>query len=105
MLIAVLAWATMAAQTTMTVRRIVGRGMTMLDGFERTTSYLTNLTLLLCALCFTALVLAPQARRWPLAFLRKPPVVSAIVVYMACVGIAYTTRWSKTTQPDHQFLC
>lgn len=102
-LIAILAWITLAAQTSMTIGRIVGRGMTVLDGLGRTTSYLTNLTVLLCALCFSALALAPRARsarRWPMAFLRKPPVVSAIVVYMAFVGVAYNALlrhlWTPT---------
>lgn len=92
LLIAAVSWLALLAQAGITVNRIVGRGMTVLDGLERLSSYLTNLTVLLCALCFSALALAPRrrlARRWPGALLRKPPVVSAIVVYMAFVGLAY----------------
>lgn len=101
--IATISWLALMAQTNITIHRIVRRGMTMLDGLERTASYLTNLTALLCALCFTALALAPRSRlaqRWPFALLRKPPVVSAIVVYMAFVGLAYNALlrhlWTPT---------
>jgi hypothetical protein len=92
LLIALLAWSALAAQAGITINRLLLRGFTVLDGLERMASYLTNLTVLLTALCFSALAMdrqSPLAGRWPLAFLRKPPVVSAIVVYLAFVGVAY----------------
>lgn len=92
LLIALMAWIALAAQAGITINRLLLRGLTVLDGLERMASYLTNLTVLLTALCFSALAMGrdwPLAARWPLAFLRKPPVVSAIVVYLAFVGVAY----------------
>jgi hypothetical protein len=92
--IACFAWLTTLVQTFMTVNREVSSGMSILEGFDVVSSYLTNLTVLLTAIGFTALALPANsraARRWPLGFLRKPPVATAIVVYMAFVGVAYNT--------------
>ncbi|WP_044042254.1 Pr6Pr family membrane protein [Caballeronia insecticola] len=85
--IAMIAWLAFAAQTDITIARLVNRGFTVFDGLARMTSYLTNLTVLLTALCFTCV--ATRAP-FPLArFFRRPTVVTAVVVYIVFVGIAY----------------
>ncbi|SAK94802.1 membrane protein [Caballeronia hypogeia] len=85
--IAMIAWLAFAAQTDITIARLVGRGFTVLDGLARMSSYLTNLTVLLTAFCFTCVATRAQ---WPIArFFRKPTVVTAVVVYIVFVGIAY----------------
>jgi hypothetical protein len=87
-------WLTTLVQTGMTVNRELASGMSVLEGLAVVTSYLTNLTVLLTAIAFTALALPPDSRLtryWPMNFLRKPPVATAIVVYMAFVGVAYNT--------------
>ncbi|MCG7404938.1 MULTISPECIES: Pr6Pr family membrane protein [Caballeronia] len=85
--IAMIAWLAFAAQTDITIARLVHRGFTVFDGLARMSSYLTNLTVLLTAFCFTCV--ATRAR-FPLArFFRKPTVVTAVVVYIVFVGIAY----------------
>jgi lysylphosphatidylglycerol synthetase-like protein (DUF2156 family) len=86
-LIASIGWSALAAQTYVTIGRTLARGLTMLDGIERMSSYLTNLTVLATAVCFLCVA---SRSRLPLArFFRKPPVVTAVVVYMVFVGLAY----------------
>jgi hypothetical protein len=85
--IATLAWLALAAQTDITVHRMLARGLSVFDGVERLTSYLTNLTVFAVALCFSfvaALGGSPLGR-----FFRRPPVVTAVVVYIVFVGLAY----------------
>jgi hypothetical protein len=85
--IAMIAWLAFAAQTDITIARLVDRGYTVFDGLARMSSYLTNLTVLLTAFCFTCVATRAQL---PLArFFRKPTVVTAVVVYIVFVGIAY----------------
>ncbi|WP_321799281.1 Pr6Pr family membrane protein [Caballeronia sp. J97] len=85
--IAMIAWLAFAAQTDITVARLVNRGFTVFDGLARMSSYLTNLTVLLTAFCFTCVATRAQ---FPIArFFRKPTVVTAVVVYIVFVGIAY----------------
>jgi hypothetical protein len=86
-LIALIAWLAFAAQTDVSIGRDLSRGLTVVDGIERMSSYLTNLTVLANAICFScvaARATSPLGR-----FFRKPPVVTAIVVYMVFVGLAY----------------
>jgi len=86
-LIALIAWLAFAAQTDVSIGRDLSRGLTVIDGIERMSSYLTNLTVLANAICFScvaARATSPLGR-----FFRKPPVVTAIVVYMVFVGLAY----------------
>ncbi|WP_228934929.1 Pr6Pr family membrane protein [Paraburkholderia saeva] len=85
--IALVAWLAFAAQTDVTIGRMLARGYGVIDGLERMSSYLTNLTVLICAICFSCV--ATRARPAPLRFFRKPPVVTAIVVYVVFVGLAY----------------
>jgi hypothetical protein len=85
--IATIAWLSLAAQTDITVHRMLVRGLSVFDGIERLSSYLTNLTVFAVALsfsCVAALGRSPQGR-----FFRKPPVVTAVVVYIVFVGLAY----------------
>ena len=87
-IIAVIAWLAIVAQTDVTLDRTLARGLTVLDGLARMSSYLTNLTVLACALCFTCV--AWRGNRSALVrFLQQPTVVTAVVVYMVFVGIAY----------------
>ena len=82
-----IAWLALAAQTDITIARLVDRGYTVIDGLARTSSYLTNLTVLLTAFCFTCVATRAQV---PVArFFRQPTVVTAVVVYIVFVGIAY----------------
>ncbi|ALU88696.1 hypothetical protein Hrubri_1487 [Herbaspirillum rubrisubalbicans M1] len=86
-LIAVISWFAFVAQTDITISRLLARGGGVLDGLDRLTMYLTNLTILMSALCFTSLALSlttPMSR-----FFRQPSVISAVVAYLAFVGIAY----------------
>jgi hypothetical protein len=86
-LIATIAWLAFAAQIDVTIGRVVARGMTVIEGIERMSSYLTNLTVLATAICFSCVATragSPLGR-----FFRKPPVVTAIVVYIVFVGLAY----------------
>ena len=85
--IAVVAWIAFGAQTNVTVHRLLMRGFGVVEGVERLTSYLTNLTVLAVAIGFTCI--AMRARSRPGRFFRHPPVVTAIVVYIVFVGIAY----------------
>jgi len=85
--IATIAWLALAAQTDITVHRMLARGLSVFDGFERLSSYLTNLTVFAVALCFS---LVAALGRSPLGrFFRQPPVVTAVVVYIVFVGLAY----------------
>src|ERR1700761_7508579 len=87
-IIAVIAWISLVAQADVTIDRTLARGLTVLDGLARMSSYLTNLTVLACAICFTCVAL--RTHRSPLVrFFRQPTVVTAVVVYMVFVGIAY----------------
>ena len=88
-LIAVLAWVGFAAQSDITIGRMLFRGLGMIDGIERISAYLTNLTTLVVAISFS--FVAMRARSAPGRFFRKPPVLTAVVVYIVFVGIAYNT--------------
>jgi len=88
-LIAVLAWLAFVAQTDITIGRMLLRGLSVIDGIERLSSYLTNLTIFAVAIGFTCV--ATRARFAPVRFFRKPPVLTAIVVYIVFVGVAYNT--------------
>jgi hypothetical protein len=86
-LIALIAWLAFAAQTDISIGRGLSRGLSVIDGVERMSSYLTNLTVLANAICFSCV--AMRAPSPPGRFFCKPPVVTAIVVYMVFVGLAY----------------
>ncbi|WP_181969702.1 Pr6Pr family membrane protein [Paraburkholderia sp. DHOC27] len=88
-LIAVLAWLGFAMQTDITIHRMLYRGLGLLDGIERMSSYLTNLTILVVAISFSCVAL--RLRSAPGRFFRKPPVLTAVVVYIVFVGIAYNS--------------
>ena len=85
--IAMIAWLAFAAQTDITIARYVNRGFIVLDALARMSSYLTNLTVLLAAFCFTCV--ATRAQTSVARFFRKPTVITAVVVYIVFVGIAY----------------
>lgn len=98
-IIAVIAWLSIIAQADVTIDRTLARGLTVLDGFARMSSYLTNLTALACAICFSSVAWRGH-RSAPARFFRQPTVVTAVVVYMVFVGIAYNLLlrglWSPT---------
>ncbi|MBO9538475.1 Pr6Pr family membrane protein [Herbaspirillum sp.] len=95
--IATISWFAFVAQTDITIGRLLSRGGGVLDGLERLSMYLTNLTILLGALCFTSLALSLKT---PLSrFFRQPSVVSAIVTYLAFVGIAYNLLLRRLWTP------
>ncbi|QGZ59640.1 Pr6Pr family membrane protein [Paraburkholderia acidiphila] len=85
--IALLAWGALAAQTGITIERMVLRGFDTLEAIGRLSAYLTNLTVLLVALTFTCIAL--RLRAWPARFFSAPGTVSAVTVYIVFVGIAY----------------
>lgn len=87
MAIALLAWTSLALQTDVTVHRLILRGFDMIAALERRAGYLTSLTALVVALCFTCVAL--QARSAPGRFLRHPAAITAVVVYIVFVGTAY----------------
>jgi hypothetical protein len=90
MSIALIAWLAFAAQTDITLNRMLSRGLGMIDGIERLTSYLTNLTIFTCALCFTCVAFFTHRSRTPLVrFFRQPTVVTAVTCYIVFVGFAY----------------
>ncbi len=94
--VAMIAWLAIAAQTDITIACMTARGLSALDGLGRMSSYLTNLTVLLTALTFTYIAVRANT---PLArFFRQPTVVTAVVVYIVFVGIAYNAllRWLWT---------
>ncbi len=86
-LIATIAWLSLAAQTDITVHRMMSRGLGVFDGIERLASYLTNLTILIVALTFSGV--ASRGRSSIGRFFRRPQVVTAVVVYIVFVGLAY----------------
>jgi hypothetical protein len=86
-MIALISWCAFIAQTDITINRLLARGGGVLEGIDRLSMYLTNLTILMSALVFTSLALSlktPMSR-----FCRQPSVISAVVAYLAFVGIAY----------------
>ncbi|PYE13379.1 hypothetical protein C7410_14734 [Paraburkholderia silvatlantica] len=85
--IALLAWGALAAQTDVTIQRMVLRGFDTFEAIGRLSAYLTNLTVLLVALTFTCVAL--RVRAWPARLLRAPGAVSAVTVYIVFVGVAY----------------
>lgn len=97
LLIAAISWFALSAQTDITIDRVLVRGMTVMDGVARLSSYLTNLTILLSAVGFSALALRdnnPVSR-----FFRKPQVTTAVVAYLIFVGIAYNVLLRQLWQP------
>ncbi|MBN3759020.1 FAR-17a/AIG1-like protein [Paraburkholderia sp. Tr-20389] len=89
MAIALVAWLGFAAQTDITVHRMLSRGYGVLDGIERLTSYLTNLTIFTCALCFTCVGFFARGGTPIVRFFRQPTVVTAVTCYIVFVGFAY----------------
>ena len=97
LLIAMISWFALTAQTDITIGRVLAKGLTVMDGMARLTSYLTNLTIFLSALCFSALAWRDQN---PVSrFFRKPQVISAVVAYLIFVGIAYNLLLRQLWQP------
>ncbi|HWT38075.1 MAG TPA: Pr6Pr family membrane protein [Paraburkholderia sp.] len=89
MSIALIAWLAFAAQTDVTVHRMLSRGYGVIDGVERLTSYLTNLTIFTCALCFTCVGFFTHRSTSVVRFFRQPTVVTAVTCYIVFVGFAY----------------
>ncbi|MGI4859178.1 MAG: Pr6Pr family membrane protein [Janthinobacterium lividum] len=98
--IALTAWLAISAQAILTVERTLARGLGLLDALAWLSSYLTNLTVGVVAIGFTCLVPRLQGRGRLARFLARPPVVTAIVLYMVFVGLAYNIllrgMWTPT---------
>ncbi|MGI4858421.1 MAG: Pr6Pr family membrane protein [Janthinobacterium lividum] len=88
-LIAGVAWLAISAQTLLTIERTLARGLGLLDAFAWLSSYLTNLTVFAVAVGFTCLVPREEGRGRFVRFVARPPVVTAIVLYIVFVGLAY----------------
>ncbi|WP_225033721.1 Pr6Pr family membrane protein [Paraburkholderia sp. XV] len=89
MAIALISWIAFAAQMDITVHRMLSRGLGVIDGIERLTSYLTNLTIFICALCFTCVACFTHRGPPLVRFFRQPTVVTAVTCYIVFVGVAY----------------
>lgn len=96
--IAALAWVSFALQTDVTVHRLLLRGFDMVEALERFTGYLTNLTVFMVALCFSCIALRARSRAG--RFFRHPPAVTAVVIYIAFVGIAYNLLLRRLWTPS-----
>lgn len=70
--IAVIAWISLIAQADVTIDRTLARGLTVFDGLARMSSYLTNLTVLACAICLPVWRCACTGRR-SCVFSGSPP--------------------------------
>jgi hypothetical protein len=96
--IAVISWFALSAQVDITIGRTLANGMSLMDGLARLTSYLTNLTTLLSAACYSALAIRgnnPVSR-----FFRQPQVSSAVTAYLIFVGIAYNLLLRQLWHPE-----
>ncbi|MBP0589809.1 Pr6Pr family membrane protein [Paraburkholderia sp. LEh10] len=99
--IALIAWLAFAAQTDITMHRMLTRGFGVFDGIERLTSYLTNLTIFTCALCFSCVAFfSPRSRMPVVRFFRHPAVVTAVTVYIVFVGFAYNLLLRQLWTPS-----
>ncbi len=85
--VAALAGIAVIWQLIVSIAHSEARGLTVLDAIDRSSTYLTNLTVFLTAICF--LFVATRSQAGVGRFFRAPPVVSAVVVYIAFVGVAY----------------
>lgn len=112
--IAGIAWLAIAAQVTVTIERTRQRGLGLLDAMAWLSSYLTHLTVLAVAVTFTCLVPRSDARSRFLGSVRQASVVTAIVLYIVFVGLAYNILlrgiWTPTgyrrllTETQHTIL-
>lgn len=97
-LIALVSWAAFLAQSNLSIQRMLEHGYTSIDGIGRLLSYLTNLTALLSAICYSALTLPAQL--WLGQLFRKPQVTSAVTAYLMFVGVAYNLLLRQLWHPS-----
>ena len=94
---AVIGWATLGLQFSLSMRLSLDRGKGFVRGLIIYFSYFTILTNILVALALTAALL-PQRPRF-VRFFTRPTVNTAIAASIAVVGIAYTTLLQHLWQP------
>jgi hypothetical protein len=95
--IALFAWVSLGAQTNIAFHRMLWNGFDTFEVIVRLAAYLTNLTVLLVALCFTCVAL--RVRTWPARLLSGPAAVSAVTAYIVFVGIAYNVLLRRLWTP------
>ena len=77
-------------QVTKTMGWFLSQDWSWRDSAIRTASYLTNLTIVLSAFCFVAVLLAmTPLKRWLPTWCYRPSVVTAVTLYLAFVGCGY----------------
>jgi hypothetical protein len=77
-------------QVTRTMGWFLSQDRSWADSAIRTVSYLTNLTIILSAVCFVAVLCSmTPLRRWLPAWCYRPSVVTAVTLYLAFVGCGY----------------
>lgn len=87
LLIALIAWFSIAAQFSISIPVLVAKGMTYGDAVWRMFDYLTILTNVLLAVCCTQLLLKPDSA--PGRFFSRPGVLTALALYIIIVGLGY----------------
>ncbi|XHX77509.1 MAG: Pr6Pr family membrane protein [Stenomitos frigidus ULC029] len=93
-----LVWLALILQLYLTINLSIDRGVGLWVGIARYFGYFTILTNILVALAFTVPLVRPRTR-WG-QFFSQPPVRSAIAVYIAVVGIAYSLLLRQIWNPQ-----
>jgi hypothetical protein len=87
LLIALIAWFSIAAQFSISIPALVAHGMTYGEAVWRMFGFLTILTNILLAVCCTLLLLMPDST--PGRFFSRPGVQTALALYIIFVGLGY----------------
>lgn len=87
LLIALIAWFSIAAQFSISIPVLVANGMTYGAAVWRMFGFLTILTNVLLAVCCTLLLLRPDSA--PGRFFSRPGVLTALALYIIFVGLGY----------------
>jgi hypothetical protein len=87
LLIALIAWFSIAAQFSISIPALVAKGMTYGEAVWRLFGFLTILTNILLAVCCTLLLLMPDSA--PGRFFSRPGVLAALALYIIFVGLGY----------------
>jgi hypothetical protein len=87
LLIALVAWFSIAAQFSISIPILVAKGMTYGEAVWRMFGYLTILTNVLLAVCCTLLLLQPDSASG--RFFSRPGVLTAMALYIIFVGLGY----------------
>jgi hypothetical protein len=98
LVIALISWFALLAQVEISMARSLANGRSILDSLAHLSFYLTNLTTLLGALCFSALAWPGHHRIGH--FFRQPQVSTAVTAYSLFVGIAYNLLLRHLWHPE-----